>query len=79
MNGCHKKVVMNPYLKMKVKPSQELKKEDTKDLARERREYKKEIKQAKKEAKKRDEKFTENKRHFHFSRKKKNKQQEGMF
>ncbi len=48
-------------------------------MRRERKEYKKEIKEAKKEAAKKDEKFTENKKHFHFYRKKKNKQQTGNF
>ncbi len=79
MDSCHRRVVNNPYLKMKVKPSQEMNKEDAKNLRRERKEYKKEIKEAKKEAAKKDEKFTENKKHFHFYRKKKNKQQTGNF
>ena len=79
MESCHRRVVNNPYLKMKEKPSTQLKRADAEEMAKEKKENTKAEKKAARERKRQDRKFFKKRFHLHLHKRKKEDQQKGQF
>ncbi len=77
--SCAHRVKYNPYLTMKVKPSEQLRKENEKNMDKAKLAYDRQLVKNKEEIKKNNEKFFNKKKQYHFKVSRKRKLKKAQF